>query len=228
MNKSNIVTVLDTETTGLPEWKLPSGSPEQPHLVQLGVIIADKFTGQEHETLDLIIRPDGWVIPQETIDVHGITQEMAMDLGVSEKLAVEMLIEMRGDLHRVAHNKTFDQRIIRIALKRYFGEDIQEKWAVKEDFSCSMMMAKPIMQMQKANAKPGSKAFKPPKLEEAVPYFTGKDLVGAHTAIADARGCKDIYVEMIKRSQGDKPAVVNEKPPVPVAGAVPVPDGELF
>nr|WP_299241463.1 hypothetical protein [uncultured Halomonas sp.] len=32
---------FDTETTGLPDWKVPSDSEHQPHLVQLAAVLAD-------------------------------------------------------------------------------------------------------------------------------------------------------------------------------------------
>ncbi|WP_020408972.1 3'-5' exonuclease [Hahella ganghwensis] len=179
----------DTETTGIPDWKSPSGAEHQPHIVQLGAVLADLDSRKIIKTLDLIIKPDGWTIPQETIDVHGITNEQAMDEGIPEDEALNQLLSLWGGHLRVAHNRTFDQRIVRIACKRYSTEAVTEAWADKDSHECSMLMAKPIMQLTPKNRY----GFKPPKLEEAYRFFTGNELQNAHSALPDAMGCLEVY-----------------------------------
>jgi DNA polymerase-3 subunit epsilon len=198
----NLVCAYDTETTGLPDWKNPSDSHHQPHLVQLAAILADEDTGKVISTLDLIIQPDGWDIPQEVADIHGITNEIANEVGVNEMIAVALFLQMVGSAKRLAHNRTFDQRIIRIATKRYFPENVQEKWAEKENHDCTMIMAKPIMQMEPK----GRYGYKSPKLSEAYQHFMGKELQDAHSAIADARACLDIYFAMKGLTSADTDA----------------------
>jgi len=198
----NLVCAYDTETTGLPDWKNPSDSHHQPHLVQLAAILADEDTGKVISTLDLIIQPDGWDIPQEVADIHGITNEIANEVGVNEMMAVALFLQMVGSAKRLAHNRTFDQRIIRIATKRYFPENVQEKWAEKENHDCTMIMAKPIMQMEPK----GRYGYKSPKLSEAYQHFMGKELQDAHSAIADARACLDIYFAMKGLTSADTDA----------------------
>jgi len=198
----NLVCAYDTETTGLPDWKNPSDSHHQPHLVQLAAILADEDTGKVISTLDLIIQPDGWDIPQEVADIHGITNEIANEVGVNEMDAVALFLQMVGSAKRLAHNRTFDQRIIRIATKRYFPENVQEKWAEKENHDCTMIMAKPIMQMEPK----GRYGYKSPKLSEAYEHFMGKELQDAHSAIADARACLDIYFAMKGLTSADTDA----------------------
>tara|TARA_R110000772_G_C13310322_1_gene440467 strand:+ start:44828 stop:45394 length:567 start_codon:yes stop_codon:yes gene_type:complete len=179
----------DTETTGLPVWSVPSGDEQQPHLVQLAGSLCNDETGEVLDKFDVIIKPDGWVILQETIDIHGITNEYALEFGIPEKEAISMLLEMRGDAERVAYNKTFDQRIIRIGLKRYFSEAEQEKWAVKDDHHCAMRMAKAAMKVKSV------------KLIDAYKHFTGEDMVGAHNAMADTDACMKVYFAALKESQ---------------------------
>ena len=132
----------------------------------------------------MIIKPDGWVIPQETIDVHGITNEYALEVGIPEKEAIQMLLDLQNSYlgcERVAYNKTFDQRIIRIGLKRFFEEEVQAKWAIKDDHHCAMRMAQKVM---------GGKS---PKLADSYKHFTGEEMKNAHNALADAQGCLDVY-----------------------------------
>ena len=185
----NTILFFDTETTGLPVWKEPSGSDKQPHLVQLAAILCNADTREIILTMDVIIKPDGWKIPQVTIDVHGITNEMALENGISEQVALDNFLKMCGDADRVAYNKTFDQRIIRIATKRYSTDEVIEKWAVKDDFHCAMMLAKPIV---KCPAKTKGK-FKYPKLQEAYKHFFGKEFDDAHSAMADTEACMKVY-----------------------------------
>jgi len=184
----------DTETTGLPEWKIPSYSDEQPHIVQLAAILADHETQEVISTMDVIIKPDGWDIPEEVIALHGITNEMAISKGISENEALCFFLEMWGGGMRVSHNQTFDQRIVRIATKRYCYDDTIEQWKNRENHKCTMLMAKPIMQMLPKNRY----GFKNPKLQEAYKHFTGKDLEEAHNAMKDAKACMEIYFAMCK------------------------------
>ena len=194
----NLVFGYDTETTGLPAWKKPSEDKCQPHLVQLAGILADADTQKELCALDLIIKPNGWTIPDEVAEIHGITTEMAHDVGIDETLAVQTMLQLQQGATRIAHNRTFDQRIIRIALKRYeFPEETIEAWANKDNHVCTMLIAKPIMQLPPR----GKYGFKPPKLEEAYKHFTGKDLENAHTAMADARACLETYFSIVNTKE---------------------------
>lgn len=177
------VIFYDTETTGLPNWGEPSESITQPHIVQLAAVMVDEDTNTDLQCIDLIIKPNGWEITPEMTAIHGITHEMAMDLGVSEKLATEVLIDMIGNNLRVAHNQAFDERIVRIAAKRYLGESVSEAWKLVPK-ACTAQLSRPICALL------GSKI---PTMEEAYKHFFGEPHAGAHTALGDAVACRSVY-----------------------------------
>lgn len=177
----SLILFKDTETTGLPDWKSPSDAESQPHLVQLAAILADEESREVVATLDLIIKPDGWVIPDEVAAIHGITTEIALRDGVPEVEALNQLMEIWNGNTRISHNKTFDQRIIRIASKRYLDEAACERWADKDSYLCTMRM----FQQQFGG--------KNTKLATCYEKLTGKPLENAHTAMADTQACMEIY-----------------------------------
>ncbi len=192
-----LILFFDTETTGLPDWKKPSGSENQPHLVELAAILADEETEEVKTTIDVIVKPENWVISTEVSDIHGITHEKALKVGVNESHIVNdffTLWKASGKTKRVCHNRTFDQRIMRIAAKRYLSDKDVETWADKENFECTMLQSKPIMKM----LPKGRFGYKNPRLSEAYEFFTGKKLVNAHRAMADTKACMEIYFAMKK------------------------------
>lgn len=182
---------FDFETTGIPNWKIPSDSEEQPHIVELGAILADASTGKIHSKLSFIVKPDGWTIPQETIDVHGITNEMADEQGIPEKDVANHLLSLceQSNFNRCCHNRTFDQRIFRIALKRYRPEML-DRWAEKDNFTCTMWGSKDLCKIPKKSGK----GYKLPTLSEAHEILLGEPVYGAHRAITDAEACLDIFL----------------------------------
>ncbi len=174
----------DTETTGIPFWKEQSGLDKQPHLVQLAAMLVDSETKEILESMNVIIKPDGWTIPQETIDVHGITNEHALEVGIPEIDALRMYLEMweKCDL-RIAHGTTFDNRIIRIALKRYLPDLISDDvWKDRAKYYCTCMQFKKLI-----GGKSGH------TLAEAYKYFTDTTLEGAHDAMVDMKACMEVY-----------------------------------
>jgi DNA polymerase-3 subunit epsilon len=178
--------VFDTETTGIPDWKAPSEAEHQPHIVQLAAQQFESETGKIIQTIDVIIKPNGWVIPAEVSEIHGITTEYASDVGISEKLAVEMFLDLWGGRLRVAHNTTFDNRILRIATKRYCSEAVSEAWHTG-DYFCTMINARKVMPISKN-----------PTLGEAYKHFMSKDFEDAHSALPDAQACREVYLALNK------------------------------
>ena len=173
----------DTETTGLPIWKIPSDDESQPHIVQLAAVLCNEDR-EITQSMDVIVKPNCWDISKEVSDIHGITHEMAMDIGVPEKLALEMYMALWDacDL-RVFHNTVFDNRMLRIALKRYLPDLVSdETWKNKEFYYCTLMASRKIM-----GGKSGH------TLSESYLHFTVKEMGNAHSAMPDALACKDIY-----------------------------------
>ena len=133
-----LILVYDTETTSLPLFREPSSDPRQPHIVSLAAKLIDDETRVCHAAIDLIVRPDGWEIPEETVKIHGITTEHALRIGVQEEAALMMLLTLEdiADV-RVAHNESFDARIIRIAIKRFLNDEMADTWKAGEKY-CTM------------------------------------------------------------------------------------------
>lgn len=184
----------DTETTGLPLFSEPSEDPRQPHMVQLAAVMVDLDTKDDLQCIDLIIRPDGWVITQEMTDIHGISHEMAMDLGVSEKTATEALLDLVGTRLRVGHNESFDMRILRIATMRYFNNERADAWkaGIAE---CTAGLTTKICNLPPTEKMIAAKRnhAKTPNLQEAYKHFFGKEFDNAHSALADVMACRDVY-----------------------------------
>lgn len=202
----NLAFFYDSETTGLPDFRAASESPNQPKLVQLAASLVDMDTLTAVQSMDVIIRPNGWIIPDDMTEIHGIGQEMAMDLGVDEGLALEMFYSMWGKRKRIGHNQSFDARIIRIAQHRHlniFNEQDLEDWKAGQA-ECTAILAKSIVAlppteaMQKTNFKNTKKT---PSLQEAYRFFYGRDFDNAHSAMADVNACIDVYRAIHKNQE---------------------------
>lgn len=186
---------FDTETSGLPLFNDPSEDPRQPHIVQLAAALVDMDTRTTLHSMDVIVRPDGWTIPAEVAAIHGITTERAMDEGIPEGEALEQFMTMWDKRLRIAHNQSFDARIIRIAQSRFgHDEDRLALWKGGKAL-CTQNMATPIMKLP-PTAKMKAAGFYKPKsanLQEAHRFFCGKPFDGAHSAMADVQACKAVY-----------------------------------
>ncbi len=178
------INIFDFETTGLPEWKLPSEDPCQPHIVEVAALLCDA-AGNIIDRFEAIVRPDGWTITPEMTAIHGISHEQAMDTGISELEALDgfVAIHSRAGI-RAAHNLTFDDRIARIALMRYHGEELANSFKESGEKFCTCYRSRAKV------ALPGNKL---PTLAEAYKHFTGEDLVEAHRAMPDALACARVY-----------------------------------
>ncbi|MDP1931944.1 MAG: 3'-5' exonuclease [Gammaproteobacteria bacterium] len=192
---------FDTETTSLPLWKEPSDHPDQPHLVQLAAILVNPDTREMIAFMDVIIKPDGWTIPEETIAIHGITNERALSEGIPETEALDMFLSLHSQCGiRVAYNESFDARIVGIASFRYAAVDVIDAWK-DAPAQCAMKMAKPICKIPApANARRFG-PYKNPTLTEAYKHFTGAELVGAHSAMTDAKACMEVYFHCVNQEE---------------------------
>ena len=186
----NLALFYDTETTGFPVWKEPSDSPEQPYIVQLAALLVDLDTGHTVQSMNMIVQPDGWDIPDDVAEIHGITTEDAAAVGIPEPVVIRAFMEIWGNRMRVAHNQSFDARIVRIATKRYLDDAEIEAWKAGES-ECTGLLAKPIMQMPPK----GRFGWKMPKLSEAYEHFVGEPMPAgsAHTAMGDTEACLAVY-----------------------------------
>lgn len=195
-----LILAYDTETTGMILWSDPSESPEQPHMVQLGALLVDETTRLSTAGMDVIIRPDGWTIPDEVVAIHGITTERAMDEGIPEKDAFDMLIDMwKRSGFRLGFNEQFDARIMRIASMRYGSQEIIDTWK-DAPAKCAMKLAKPICKIPAPAKARRFGPYKNPTLSEAYKHFTGRDLVDAHSAMADTKACMEVYFAALKHA----------------------------
>lgn len=200
---SRILLPFDVETSGLPLFKEPSDHPDQPHIIELAAKLVDEETREVYAALNVLIKPEGFTISQEITDITGISHETAMRYGVPMAQALELFIAMwrQADL-RVAHNETFDNRLVRIALKRdeifatqmEHDQEFADYWKAAPAF-CTQTNSTKIINLPPTAKMIAAKRnhAKSPNLGEAYQFFMGKPLEGAHRAMTDVEACLDVY-----------------------------------
>jgi DNA polymerase-3 subunit epsilon len=187
---------FDTETTGLIQYKKPRFDACQPHLVQLAATLVNKekiVLGQ----INFIVKPDGFEIPKEAADIHGITQEMAMDIGVPVKVALAGFNHLcKPATHVLAHNIEYDARIMELV---YHRTNIHSRM-VRIPKICTMKTLAPILKLpptpKMIKWRPDIK-FKSPNLQEAYVKIFKEEFDNAHNAMADVDACQRLFFHLL-------------------------------
>ena len=130
MDQVRNVIVIDTETTGLPK-RNPEGrsgyySPKlfwhynDARVVQVAWIEMNARTGRVIGTENFIIKPDGFVVPADSTDIHGISHDYAAEHGVPFATAANVMAQAMSRCDcLVAHNARFDTSVLLAECHRY-------------------------------------------------------------------------------------------------------------
>jgi DNA polymerase III epsilon subunit-like protein len=186
--------VFDTETTGLPaDYKAPvSDSANWPRLVQLAWQLYDP-SGMVWETQSYVIKPEGFIIPDEVAKIHRVSQERAEREGVPLAQALEHFLRTASESrYLVGHNIQFDEKIVgaelfRLGLPTTIGS---------ANYICTMKASVDFCRLPKAN-NPNS--FKWPNLAELYRCLFREDFSEAHDALVDVRACARCFFELKNR-----------------------------
>ncbi|MPQ47089.1 3'-5' exonuclease [Marinifilum sp. N1E240] len=181
---------FDTETTGLPKnWGAPVTDIDNwPRLVQLAWLLYDS-KNQEIKSANRIVIPEGFTIPTEASNVHGISTERAHKEGID---LTDALNEFSSALEEanflIAHNISFDEKI---AGAEFIRKNISNKLNNIPKI-CTMKTTTNICKI------PGRYGYKWPNLTELHNHLFNKGFDDAHDALADVKACADCFFELKK------------------------------
>lgn len=187
--------IFDTETTGLPKrWDAPITEVDNwPRVVQIAWQLHDQW-GNLLEHNGLILFPDQWEIPYDAERVHGISTELARQVGRPAEEVLQKFIDALARAEVIAgHNLQFDINVTSSELYRY-GFDYQHLISKKRLDTCDEATAL----LTKLPGGKGGK-FKFPNLTELYSYLFGETFGEAHNATADVEATARCFFELIRR-----------------------------
>lgn len=187
---------FDTETTGFINKKLPLSDASQARIVPLAAVLTD-LDGNHLEEMNLIAKPDGWIVPEEVAKIHGLTTEICDDRGVPMMEILEKFNAMKAKCtDRTAYNISFDKTmLLREELAYGIPHDEEKKNSI-----CVMNMATPICKIPPTQKMRDwdLNGYKAPKLSEAYRHFFDKDFDRAHDAMNDVMPCKEVFFKIME------------------------------
>lgn len=189
---------FDTETSGLPKsfkkpyWKDLNNFPR---IVSLSWFLTDD-KGKILSDGDFIIKPNGFEIDKQSINTHGITQEIANEKGKELKsVLVDFLMdyEQYDNTVLVAHNIFFDFNVLYSELVRTFPNTVFNKLVPMID------TMKPLSQFVGIENFHG---YKWPTLQELHYKVFNEYFINAHNSKADTKAVVNCFFEMMKSRKG--------------------------
>lgn len=164
---------FDWETTGLLSKREPLSSEKQPRAVSLAAVLT--FDRKPVHQFRCIVKPDGFVIPAEATAVHGITTDLALEVGLPIRTVLNTFDHLCAVANSIiSFNAVFDTSIakieqVRLNRQEYFGNKV----------SCCMLAHKDILKLPDQYGD-----YKWPNLSEVCAYY-GIERKDAHDALAD-------------------------------------------
>jgi DNA polymerase III epsilon subunit-like protein len=177
--------LLDTETTGLYNFRAPADDPSQPDVLQLCALLCDKE--KIYSAINVFVHTET-PIPEEAYKIHRIDREMTAKVGISRVRACQLLdsFARNADL-LVGHNVEYDLKVMMTATLREKGQGA----SLKKPRFCTMKEATEKCKLPNPRF-PGT--FKYPSLIEAYQILVdARGFTGAHDAMADARATYELY-----------------------------------
>lgn len=183
--------VFDTETTGKAKsFSAPiTDFNNWPRMVQIAWKVFDK-NGVEKDSQNLIIKPQGFTIPDEAIAIHRITNERAKREGILLSDALKKFGEaVKNNKFLIAHNITFDENVVGCELLREgmhnYIPDIQH---IDTMTRTTEFVAIP-------NQK-GRSGFKYPSMTELYTKLFGNTFEDAHDALVDVTALAKCFFKL--------------------------------
>lgn len=179
---------FDTETTGFPA---KAGTPldKCPFVCQLAAILVDDEHG-EVASLNTIIKPAGWTIPDDVAAIHGITTAKAEAFGIPARVAFAAFSQLcRVADQAVAHNIGFDLKFVSYEVERAGAENV----ILSKPHFCTMEATTDLCKIPGKYGK-----WKWPKLIEAHQFLFGVGFDGAHDALVDVRACYRVHKHLLE------------------------------
>jgi DNA polymerase III subunit epsilon len=163
--------VIDTETTGIPNDRLPADARGQPRVASAAMIFVDRDLDLQHEW-SALIRPDGWTMPAYVERINGLSTERLTREGLTILYPLAMYAKAIDEGRIiVAHNIHFDTKLMRGELRRYGMDDRYGRTKT----ICTMTA--------------GRQLCSGGRLSVVYRELCGTELTGAHDALNDARAC---------------------------------------
>ncbi len=187
--------IFDTETTGLPrDFNAPlTDSDNWPRVVQVAWQLHD-FKGNLINSNSIIVKPDGFTIPFNAEQVHGISTARALEEGVELKSAIDDFnAAVAQATYLCGHNIEFDLNIIGAEYHRLGALNAFENKKVI-DTKCD--------ETTEYCAIPGGRGgkFKWPTLTELYTKLFGVGFDEAHNAAFDVDATSKVFFEILKRA----------------------------
>jgi DNA polymerase III epsilon subunit-like protein len=116
---------FNTQTTGFPaNYNAPITEGENwPRMVQLAYSLYTA-EGKKLDQKDYIIKPEGYIIPEDAAEIHGITTERAMEEGADLlKVLTEFQQLSFRCTHLIAHNISYNEKILGAEYFRKLGRN---------------------------------------------------------------------------------------------------------
>ncbi len=185
--------IFDTETTGLPKnFNAPITDLDNwPRVIQLAWQLHDEM-GNLIEQKDFIIKPEGFNIPFESEQIHGISTELALQEGRELKEVLSIFNEsLKKAEFVVGHNINFD---LNVTGAEYIRAGLKTPLLDKKKLNTATEITANLCQL------PGGRGgkFKIPKLGELYRHLFDEDFVEAHNATADVEATARIFLELIR------------------------------
>ncbi|MCF6347821.1 MAG: DNA polymerase III subunit alpha [Flavobacteriaceae bacterium] len=186
--------IFDTETTGLPKkWNAPiTDTDNWPRCIQIAWQLHGEF-GELIEHQDFLIKPDGFNIPYDAEQIHGISTQLAQEKGKPLTEVLELFNEALSKTNFVVgQNVGFDLNIMGC---EYHRKEIETKL---NDLplldTCTEITAK-LCEI------PGGRygKFKLPTLTELHQHLFNTPFAEAHNATADVEATTRCFFELVRK-----------------------------
>jgi DNA polymerase-3 subunit epsilon len=154
--------IFDLETTSL--------DIDTAKIVEIAYLIVKN--GNIIKQVDEIIKPEGYIIPVRSIEIHKITNEIAREKGKDKKEVLNILLKDIEDIkYVVGHNiKRYDMLVLKNNLKE-IGLDINwNKYSIEDTIEAQRI-----------------------KLGDMYRHLFGEELENAHNALSDVIGTYKCY-----------------------------------